>query len=175
MTHPQTPSFLQLTRLARLATATGAAALLAACAAPSAPAGDGPARPAGGHGNAAFIGGYDANNDGKVTRAEYDTVRKQRFTAADANGDGWLSEAEYVAEFEGRLTQQYADQKRQPDDAYAGSIKQAHVRFGILDKNKDGRLSVDEELAIAERTFKGADTNGDGVVDATDAANDKKP
>ncbi|GKS77795.1 hypothetical protein AVME950_22885 [Acidovorax sp. SUPP950] len=159
-------------RRAGIATAASVAALLAACAAPSAPAGDGPARPAGGHGNAAFIGGYDANQDGQVTRAEYDAMRKQRFAAADTNRDGWLSEAEYVAEFEGRLQQQYAAQKRPPDAAHAASIQQAHVRFGILDKNKDGRLTEDEELAIADRTFKGADTNGDGVVNAADA---KKP
>lgn len=169
MTHPRPLS----ARLGCLA----AAALLAACsAAPSAPAPSGaagPARPAGGHGNAAFIGGYDANHDGRVTRAEYDAVRKQRYTAADTNGDGWLSEAEYVAEFQGRLQQQYADQKRPPDDAYAGSLKQAHVRFGVLDKNKDGRLSADEEQAMADRTFQNADTNGDGVVDAADAK--KKP
>ncbi|BFO57862.1 MULTISPECIES: EF-hand domain-containing protein [Comamonadaceae] len=158
-------------RLARLAAAAGTAALLAACAA-SSPERTGPSRPAGGHGNAAFIGGYDADNDARVTRAEYDAVRKQRYAAADTNGDGWLSEAEYVAEFQGRLQRQYADGKRQPDDAYANAIKQAHVRFGILDRNKDGRLTVDEEQAIADRTFRNADTNGDGVVDAADA---KKP
>lgn len=172
MTHSLRPTTTSQ-RWTAIAAIAGLTTVLAACAAPSAPAtGEGPARPAGGHGNAAFIGSYDANQDGQVTRAEYDAVRKQRYEAADTNRDGWLSEAEYVAEFEGRLKQQYADQKRQPDDAYAGSIKQAHVRFGILDKNKDGRLSPDEEQAIADRTFKGADTDGDGVVNAADA---KKP
>lgn len=157
----------------RLAAIAGAAALLAACAAaPSTTEGSGPARPAGGHGHAAFISGYDANNDGRVPRAEYDAVRQQRYTAADTNRDGWLSETEYVAEFQGRLQQQYADQKRLPDDAYARSLRQAHVRFGLLDTNKDGRLTLDEEQAIADRTFRSADTNGDGVVDAADA---KKP
>ncbi|WP_230681683.1 EF-hand domain-containing protein [Paracidovorax cattleyae] len=147
--------------------------MLCACAAaPSAPERMAPPRPAGGHGNAAFIGGYDADNDGRVTRAEYDAVRKQRYTAADTNGNGWLSEAEYLAEFQGRLQQQYAGKQRPPDDAYANAIRQAHVRFGILDRNKDGRLTADEEQAIADRTFQNADTNGDGVVDAADA---KKP
>ena len=75
----------------RLAMAAMVVALTAA--APSGAA-EGPAAPAGGHGLAAFMGSYDANRDGVVTREEYDTVRKQRFVAADTNRDGWLSEAE---------------------------------------------------------------------------------
>lgn len=148
------------------------ATAMAACASPPAPtaeqakAAEGPAAPAGGHGLSAFIGGFDANRDGVVTRAEYDTVRKQRYAAADTNRDGWLSEAEYVAEFEGRLKLQYAD--RAPDERYAASIKQAHVRFNILDTDHDGKLTVEEENAIAEKTFKRTDTNADGKIDNTD-------
>lgn len=46
------------------------------------------ARPAGGHGREAFMGSYDVNRDGVVTRAEYDSVRLQRFAAADTDHDG---------------------------------------------------------------------------------------
>ncbi|QBK06292.1 hypothetical protein DW355_00210 [Hylemonella gracilis] len=151
--------------------AASLAVLLAACAAPSQPTADktlGPVNPAGGHGYAAFMGSYDVNRDGLVTREEYDTLRKQRYVAADSNQDGWLSEAEYVAEFEARLKQQYAAQSRQVDEGYQQMMKQAHVRFNILDKNKDGRLSVEEELDVAERTFKTGDVNLDGVVNAAD-------
>lgn len=158
---PFSPSF------PRILTAAGLAALLSACASSTTPPASGPAQPAGGHGQTAFMGSYDANRDGSVTRAEYDAVRKQRFLAGDANGDGWLSEKEYVDEFEARLKQQYAG--RQPDERYAQSMKQAHVRFGIVDKNRDGRYTVEEDMAIAERTFKEADANGDGVVDKNDA------
>ena len=131
----------------------------------SAPSGaaEGPAAPAGGHGLAAFMGSYDVNRDGVVTREEYDTVRKQRFVAADVNRDGWLSEEEYVAEYEGRLKQQYAG--REPDGRYASSIKQAHVRFNILDTDRDGQLTVAEDIAIADKTFRQNDRNGDGKVD----------
>lgn len=155
-----------------LAMAILTAAVLTACAstppsvAEQPKAAEGPAAPAGGHGLSAFIGGFDANRDGVVTRAEYDTVRKQRYATADTNRDGWLSEAEYVAEFEGRLKLQYAD--RAPDERYAASIKQAHVRFNILDTDHDGKLTVEEENAIAEKTFKRTDTNADGKIDNTD-------
>lgn len=156
--------------------ATAALASLAACNTTAAADGksissvaaSGPARPAGGHGNAAFMGSYDVNRDGVVTQGEYDSVRKQRFSAADTNGDGWLSEAEYVAEFEGRLQQQYAAASKAPDARYEGSMKQAYVRFKVLDTNKDGKLTNDEELAIADRSYKRADANGDGKVDGAD-------
>ena len=161
-------------RASRLAMAAMATALMAACtsAPPAAqqPAAAGPAAPAGGHGLSAFIGGFDANRDGVVTRQEYDAIRAQRFQAADTNRDGVLSEDEYVAEFEGRLQQQYAGKAQ--DERYAGSIKQAHVRFKILDTDHDGKLTLAEENAIAEKTFQRTDTNNDGKIDQADG--DKK-
>lgn len=152
-----------------------AAALLSACAGsgttqPAAPATaqTQPARPAGGHGLDAFLGSYDANRDGVVTRAEFDTIRLQRFQAADTNGDGVLSEAEYVAEFEARLKRQYFDAGRQPDAAYDNGIKQAHVRFGIVNRARDGKFTRAEDQAIADKTFKGLDTNNDGSISKAD-------
>ena len=155
--------------------ALAVAAFLSACAGGVAPRNDAsttaqsqPARPAGGHGIAAFLGSYDADRDGKVTRAEFDAIRAQRFQAADTNGDGWLSEDEYVAEFESRLKRQYFDAGRQPDKAYENGIKQAHVRFGIVNRARDGKFTRAQDNAIAEKTFANLDTSGDGVVSAAD-------
>lgn len=149
----------------RILAAAGLIALLSACAAPNTPA-----KPAGGHGNAAFMGSYDVNRDGVVTRDEYDTVRKQRFMAADSNGDGWLSEEEYVGEFESRLKQQYLSEGRAPDSRYASAMKQAHVRFSLVNRARDGRYTVEEDNLAANRTFKQADSNGDGVVNQDDVS-----
>ena len=157
-----------------LLAALAAAALLSACAggpngkAAPATAQSQPARPAGGHGLDAFLGSYDANRDGQVTRAEFDAIRLQRFQAADTNGDGVLNEAEYVAEYEGRLKRQYFEQGRQPDDAYANNIKQAHTRFGIVNRARDGKFTRAEDQAIADKSFTGLDSNGDGVVSKAD-------
>ncbi len=153
--------------------AVGVAVLLSACAGtpatPAAPtAANTPARPAGGHGLDAFLGSYDANRDGVVTRAEYDAIRLERFRAADTNRDGVVSEDEYVAEFTGRLKRQYFDQGRQPDQAYENSIKQAHVRFAIVNRARDGKYTLAEDRDIADKTFKAADTNNDGVVSKED-------
>lgn len=127
-----------------------------------------PPRPAGGHGLNAIIGSYDVNNDGIVTREEFDSVRLERFRRGDTNGDGWLSEAEYIAEYESRLKQQYFDDGKEPDEFYERAIKQAGVRFAIVDRDRDGKYTLAEDKAIGDKTFSAADTNGDGVISKED-------
>ncbi|SEC15261.1 hypothetical protein [Rhodobacter sp. 24-YEA-8] len=126
---------------------------------------------AGGHSQAAFIASYDKNGDGKVSLEELIEVRTERFRGADKDGDGRLNEAEYVAEFEGRLRQQYADQGRDPSgERFEASLKQAGVRFALIDRDRDGFLSLEEDLESARKTFARNDTDGDGFVSAADPA-----
>lgn len=129
---------------------------------------DGPARPAGGHGRAAFLASYDSDRDGQVTRAEYDAIRDQRFKAGDTNGDGFMTEEEYVAEYAGRLRAQYAAEHQPSDEAFERQLKQASVRFYAIDRDRDGKISAEENRAVAQRTFESQDTNGDSVVSAAD-------
>lgn len=148
-------------------------ALLSALSAPALaqqqqPQGEGRPGIAGGHTAAAFVAAYDRDGDGKVTKDELFALRTERFQGADKDGDGKLNEAEYVAEFEGRLKQQYAEQGKEPDERYAGGLKQAGVRFAVLDRDRDNLLTQEEDLASAAKTFDGHDTNGDGVVSADD-------
>ncbi|SDB92007.1 hypothetical protein [Acinetobacter boissieri] len=49
------------------------------------------------------------------------------------------------------------------------SIKQAHVRFGVLNKNKDGKISLKEFQDIGEKSFESFDKNQDGIVNEEDA------
>lgn len=123
---------------------------------------------AGGHRKDAFIAAHDTDGDGQVTRAEYDAIRKARFEGADLDGDGVLNEEEYVAEFKGRLDQQYADQGLEPDERYEGSMEQAHVRFAIVDRSRNGELTWEEQQAVADSTFKGHDTDENDIVNADD-------
>lgn len=162
-----------MTRVSTLAPpALALAALLAALPAPAqqaAPEGEAPAPGrAGGHGRDYFIASYDRDGDGAVTLAEYGAVRDERFAGADADGDGHLNEAEYVAEFEGRLKLQYAEQGRDQDAFWDRAIQQAHVRHAVVDRDRDGLLSAEEQAMVAEDTFARVDTNGDGVVSTDD-------
>lgn len=49
------------------------------------------------------------------------------------------------------------------------SLKQAHVRYGILNKDKAQHLTLKEFQASGERIFDGMDKNQDGLINAEDA------
>ncbi|WDS35077.1 EF-hand domain-containing protein [Pseudoxanthomonas sp.] len=109
-----------------------------------------------------FLVLYDGNGDGQVTRAEFDQARNAQFTRTDRDGDGALSQDEYLAEFEDRLDRRIATLNQ-------GEDRQVHVRFGVLDTDKDGKMTFAEYQASGKRLFDTADRNHDGVVDAADA------
>lgn len=60
------------------------------------------------HSVAGMLAMYDSNNDGVVSRAEYEQGRAAQFAGVDVNRDGVLSYDEYVSEFADRLDQQIA-------------------------------------------------------------------
>lgn len=125
------------------------------------------------HEGSAFIHDYDADHDGQVTRAEFDASRVARFKATDANGDGWVSEEEYVGEYHARLEQQLAASDRSEEkktEERQRQMRQAHVRFDVLDKDKDGKMTQAEYDASGARTFAEQDDDKDGIVTAADAA-----
>jgi len=121
------------------------------------------ARAAGGHDKINFFDAYDGNGDASVSRAEFDSQRGKDYGRINATDDGKVTESQYVDEFAGRLDRQLAAQR-------AAQIRQAHVRFGVLDKNKDGYVSREEFNASGKRMFDALDTNKDGVVDEKDKA-----
>jgi len=124
------------------------------------------------HEGSAFIHDYDTDKDGKVSRAEFDAVRVQRYKATDANHDGWVSEDEYVSEYQGRLEKQLAasdDPEDRKTEERQRQMRQAHVRFGVLDKDKDGKMTQAEYDASGARAFAEQDDDKDGTVTAADA------
>lgn len=141
--------------------ATAAIGLLAASAA-AAP-----------HGGTAFIRDYDRDGDGQVTRAEFDAVRDVRYKATDANKDGVVDEAEYVGEYTVRLDGQLAastETAEKKAEERQRQLRQAHVRFGAIDKNKDARIDRAEYDASGAWAFAEQDDDKDGIVTAADAA-----
>ena len=119
------------------------------------------------HGHSDFIADYDLDKDGKVTADEFKTVRGQRFAATDADKDGQLSEAEYVGEYQGRLEAQLAassDSDERKAEERVRQIRQAHVRFGVLDRDKSGGISPAEYDVSGQRSFAEQDGDGDGII-----------
>ena len=87
----------------------------------------------------------------------------------DLNKDGFVDEAEYVSEYQGRLSAQLAassDTAEHKAEEEVRQIRQAHVRFGVLDSDKDKKMSAEEFAASGARAFAEQDGDGDGVVSA---------
>ena len=118
--------------------------------------------PTGGHAGNAFIGAWDDDGDGKVSRAEYDTMRNSRFAATDADRDGSLTADEYVNEYAVRLDRDIADERN-------ASLKQTDTRFKALDKDEDKFISRAEYDASGEHAFVHLDRNKDGRITQQDA------
>lgn len=96
---------------------------------------------------------YDANGDGKVTRAEFLAVRALCFVRCDGNGDGSLTQAEMRRCLAGRA----------PEDLGAAMAR--------LDRDKDGEISLEEFERENRRLFELLDANGDGVIAGMELGN----
>jgi hypothetical protein len=85
----------------------------------------------------------------------------------DLNKDGGVDEAEYVGEYVARLDAQLAASKDDPAkkaETRAAQLKQAHVRFGVLDKDKSLKIDAGEFAASGTRAFAEQDGDHDGNV-----------
>ncbi|MCC2603955.1 EF-hand domain-containing protein [Planctobacterium marinum] len=115
-----------------------------------------------------FMDLYDSNGDEKVTQEEFQNVRDEHFKRSDENNDGLLTEQEYVLEFEDRLDKQI-------EKSYEAQVKQAYVRFGVLDKNEDKAMTFSEYMQSGFRSFTRHDTNEDGLISLEDPIYKRKP
>ncbi|WP_435276858.1 hypothetical protein ACMAZF_08010 [Psychrobium sp. nBUS_13] len=100
---------------------------------------------------------YDANDDKTITPEEIAIVRQAIWDLADENNDGSISEQEYLYEFEDRMDIQIAKTRK-------SAVKQTYVRFGILDKDKNGKMTLAEYQASGHRSFNRFDTDNDKLV-----------
>ena len=99
------------------------------------------------HGPKHSFEALDADGDGEVSRAEFDSHRADRFAKADTNGDGLLSRDEVVARGQDRA-ERFADRM-----------------FQRLDENRDGAISLAEmSEGRGNRFFDRADSDGNGAV-----------
>ena len=99
----------------------------------------------------------DANKDGNIDRAEFDTERTAHFKAIDANGDGFISAEEMKT---------FRDAHRHGKDG-DGSHGDMSAKFlKRLDTSGDGKVTAAEWQADSLQKFVKVDANGDGAVTA---------
>lgn len=123
------------------------------------------------HARDTFIKEQDQNGDGVVSKDEFAATRAIQFAKTDADKNGSLSQAEYVGEFKARLEKKLAADTRTSDkkeEERVRQLRQADVRFGVLDSDKSGAITRAEFDYSGWRMFNHHDTNNDGAVSAAD-------
>lgn len=110
-----------------------------------------------------FISEHDLNHDGSVSKEEFAQERERLFAAMDTDHDGGLSHDEYVGDYRKRLM------STNPEAATVQrQMRQAEVRFKVLDSNKDGKISPAEYAYSGWRMFTHHDAKNDGAVSIED-------
>jgi len=138
-----------------------AAAGLAALGAATAIAAEaGPPRGPGGPGGMALQS--DSNNDGVITRAEFDASRAAQFTRMDANSDGQATREER------RASMHRAGEERPQGGPQADRHSERGHRLENIDANQDGQVTREEFLARPTQHFDRMDVNNNGVIEASE-------
>lgn len=132
----------------KLFIAVSAAALAAVAGAAMAQGPDAPR-----HGPGGMLFQSDTNQDGTLTRAEFDAARAAEFTRLDANRDGSLTREE-----------------RRAGRADRSGRRGGHRGMGMdgVDANNDGNITRAEFLARPTAHFDRIDANHDGVITAAE-------
>ena len=106
----------------------------------------------------------DTDQDGRISRAEFDTRRQTpTFEALDANRDGYIVRSEARAYYERMRPQREAERKARFEQ-----------RFTEADLNRDGKLGraeVSENMPRMADRFAWLDENRDGFLTRAELAN----
>jgi Ca2+-binding EF-hand superfamily protein len=89
---------------------------------------------------------FDANSDGKLTQAEVDQTRQERFTQFDADKDGKLNLQEYQALWSDAMRSRMVD------------------RFQNLDDDGDAAVTSEEFLAPFSKVVSRKDRDDNGEL-----------
>lgn len=102
---------------------------------------------------AALFRTADVNNDGRISRIEFDAAREGLFARADADADGRLT----VSELRALRPEGGARPQRRPSREQIQALR-------AIDADNDRTVSLAEFRAVGGRRFASADTNRDGVL-----------
>jgi hypothetical protein len=95
---------------------------------------------------------HDKNKDGRLAKSET-WMPDWRFSRLDTNKDGYLTKTEFLAGKRGK-----------PGKAGKRGRRGKGQVFGGLDANNDGKITLKEANAAADRMFQRHDSNKDGVI-----------
>lgn len=122
----------------------------------------------------------DANGDNTITRAEVDSLQREMFAWMDRNNDGFL-DVEDQSPINRRLMELREQTRAERGDD--GERRRGPRRGGRrmmgpdgpppgIDSNEDGRISLEESLALNDQIFDRLDTDGSDAItpDELDAA-----
>lgn len=115
------------------------------------------------HDLSTFVGEYDLDRNGSVSKEEFQRERERRFAATDTDRDGGISLEEYLAEYRGRLMHSNPDAR-----TIDRQMEQTASRFKVLDSNADTRISAAEFQHSGWGMYDEHDYNRDGAVSLAD-------
>jgi hypothetical protein len=101
-----------------------------------------------------------------TSRAELKAGRQIGFMKVDFDENGTLIEAEYVSEYEGRLMlklRKMADPEKRIEEQQR-QMRQARVRFGMLDTDKNSAIDMTEYMISGVKMFERQECDKDGFV-----------
>lgn len=128
---------------------------------------------------------FDTNGDNKVSPDEIHARMTEAFKAFDTDANGQITREEIKAVRKAHGQEWRAAKEKTGADRTAAIEKLKETRPAMLpgirhkgfdraDTDKNGSLSLAEVTARADAMFKRRDTNGDGVIDASDFTKTKK-
>ncbi len=112
---------------------------------------------------------YDANGDGKLTKAELPERMQGIFDRADENHDGVLTGAE-IRKYAAAQAPPPQSERREGREGRGGQMNFIRMDpvLAAIDANGDGVISA-EELRNAPKAIRKLDTDGDGKVTREEA------
>lgn len=110
----------------------------------------------------------DTDQDGKVSREEFEAGHAERFAQLDADGSGGLSFEEMAAGMHRHAHgkgQGKAEGDRQAGERGERRLQYLQERYAAADADGDGSLSRAEFDALGAARFGHMDANGDGAIE----------
>jgi Ca2+-binding EF-hand superfamily protein len=126
----------------------------------------------------------DANNDGVVTKKEFDAFHNKMFKEMDANGDGKITHEEMEAmhkKMAGKMQEHFKQRFDEADANHDGALSKEEAQkmpmvaqhFDEIDTNHDGKVTMDEIKAAHEKMHEGKMHGQGGMAGCGGSAEDK--